>query len=261
MYDAADLMWHLFDFSNSGIFKITPRGHKFEWALGGSANYQRESGLIIRPLILLPQTNLLALMLNRSMWSMPHTLLEPQNLPDGALAAAWPFYSEVVILYPRAAGSAWAGIDLSQAPLPQIRPSEESILFLLNTSLLIVKDSLRQCDLTLWHPCPWLWGVLGYRMSGHGRGQLPRFYREKMLGSLWPRSWRHPVHKAFQCGFSRELWMSAGGRVGRLGTTEDKLNSGKWTLTDRTTEIPNPFSWVSWKHQQINWSIIFVSSS
>ena len=64
-------------------------------------------------------------------------------------------------------------------------------------------------------------------MSGHGRGQLPRFYREKMLGSLWPRSWRHPVHKAFLLGFSRELLMSAGGRVGRLGTTEDKLNSGK----------------------------------
>lgn len=58
-------------------------------------------------------------------------------------------------------------------------------------------------------------------------------------------------------GIVNECW----GRVGRLGTTEDKLNSGKWTLTDRTTEIPNPFSWVSWKHQQINWSIIFVSSS
>lgn len=78
---------HLFDFSNSGIFKITPRGQKFEWALGGSANYQRESGLIIRPLILLPQTNLLALMSNRTMRSIPHTILEPQNLPDGALAA------------------------------------------------------------------------------------------------------------------------------------------------------------------------------
>ena len=259
IYDAADLMWCLFDFFNSGIFKITPRGQKFEWALGGSANYQRESGLIIRPLILLPQTNLLALMSNRSMWSMPHTILEPQNLPDGSRPGhsiqRWFSYTQ------RAAGSAWAGIDLSQALLPQIRPSEESILFLLNTFLLIVRDSLRFCDLALCHPGPWPWGVMGYRTRGHGCGQLPRFYREKMLGSLWPRSQRHPVHRALRREFSWELWMSAGGRVGRLGSTEDKLNSNKWTLTDGTTKIPNPFSWVSWKHQQINWSIIFVSSS
>ena len=212
IYDAADLMWCLFDFFNSGIFKITPRGQKFEWALGGSANYQRESGLIIRPLILLLQTNLLALMSNRSMWSMPHTILEPQNLPDGSRPGhsiqRWFSYTQ------RAAGSAWAGIDLSQALLPQIRPSEESILFLLNTFLLIVRDSLRYCDLALCHPGPWPWGVLGYRTSRHGCGQLPRFYREKdawlSAATLTQASSPHSSPAGVFSGIVNERWRQGG---------------------------------------------------
>lgn len=55
-------------------------------------------------------------------------------------------------------------------------------------------------------------------------------------------------------GIMNVCWEQEGG----IWMTKCKLDSNKWTLTDWATKTPIPFLWVAWKHQRINWPIIFV---
>lgn len=94
-------------------------------------------------------------------------------------------------------------------------------------------------------------------------GQFPGSPQKGRV-ALWPRSWGHPAYTSLSNWAPQELrtWACELGVVGEAsGRKGYELNSQRWTLTDWTTEIPIPFSWVSWKHHQISWSIISVSSS
>lgn len=197
---------------------------------------------------------------------MQHTLLDSQNLPDAPLAA------DLAILFwggfpKKVAHSTWTGSNLSLVSV-FVSPKSGvwSKVFFFSRALFSLL--LRICCASV----TWLFATLV-----PGSGELwdteragmgtARFLASMERGCFTLRDQAHggiqSTH-SFQHHFSHQelwMWVCDGRWRGRHGSSEYKWNSNKWTLTDRTTKIPIPFLWVSWKHQQINWSIIFVSSS